>query len=128
LIDISPEPVKKMQEKFVNEINKEIKIILGNFFTLQQSFDLIVEQTFFCAIDPKLRQKYADKMYELLKVGGKLVGVMFNRAFYDGPPFSGTKEEYELLFANKFKIKTLEKCYNSILKRKDTEVFIILQK
>lgn len=128
LIDISPVPVERLQEKLANHINKEIKIILGNFFELNQSFDLIVEQTFFCAIDPTLRQKYADKMYELLKVGGKLMGVMFNCAFEAGPPFGGSKEEYELLFAEKFSIKTLEICYNSIEKRKGNEVFILLQK
>ncbi len=128
LIDISPVPIKNMQEKFVSHLNKEINIILGDFFALHQTFDLIIEQTFFCAIDPLLRQQYANKMYELLKVGGKLVGVLFNREFEAGPPFSGSKEEYQLLFAKKFNIKTLEKCYNSIEKRKDTEVFIILKK
>lgn len=127
LIDISPIPVKNLQEKFAVQLNKEIKIILGNFFELNQSFDLIVEQTFFCAIDPSLRQLYADKMYELLKVGGKLIGVMFNCSFEDGPPFGGSIEEYKLLFAQKFSIKTLETCYNSIEKRKGNEVFIILQ-
>ncbi len=128
LIDISPIPVKNLQEKFAVHLNKEIKIILGDFFALNQSFDLIVEQTFFCAIDPSLRQKYKDKMYELLKVGGKLVGVMFNCAFEAGPPFGGSIEEYKLLFSQKFAIKTLKTCYNSIEKRSGNEVFIILQK
>jgi methyl halide transferase len=128
LIDISPVPVKRLQEKFASHLHKEIKIILGDFFALNHSFDLIVEQTFFCAIDLSLRQQYANKMYELLKVGGKLVGVMFNCAFEVSPPFGGSKEEYELLFAQKFTIKTLDTCYNSIEKRSGNEVFVILQK
>jgi methyl halide transferase len=128
LIDISPVPVKLLQDKFANHLNKEIKIILGDFFALNHSFDLIVEQTFFCAIDPSLRQQYANKMYELLKVGGKLVGVMFNCAFEAGPPFGGSKEEYKLLFAQKFTIMILDSCYNSIEKRSGNEVFIMLQK
>ena len=38
-------------------------------------------QTFFCAIDPSDRKKYADKIYTLLKENGKLAGVLFNHEF-----------------------------------------------
>ena len=128
LLDISPSLVEKLNNTFSASSNKPIKIICGDFFELQQSFDLIIEQTFFCAIDPTLRPNYADKMHQLIKTNGKLVGVFFNRTFEGGPPFSGSKAEYERIFENKFKIKTIENCYNSIGSRKDTELFVILQK
>ena len=89
---------------------------------------MIIEQTFFCALNPALRKDYVDRMYELLKPGGKLVGVLFNRSFEGGPPFGGSKEEYKELFDEKFVIKKMEDCYNSIEPRKDAEVFIILAK
>ena len=38
------------------------QLILGDFFSLNETFDLIIEQTFFCAINPELRGKYAAKM------------------------------------------------------------------
>ena len=128
LIDISPLPVDKLKKQFAAFLNKEINIICGDFFTLNQTFDLIVEQTFFCAIDPSLRTDYANKMHELLNVNGKLVGVFFNRTFDAGPPFSGSKTEYNLLFKNKFKIKTMEDCNNSIGPRNGSELFVILKK
>ena len=35
--------------------------ISTDFFEINQKFDLIIEQTFFCALDPKLRDNYAKK-------------------------------------------------------------------
>jgi hypothetical protein len=68
-------------------------------------------------------------MQELLAVNGKLVGVLFNRHFEEqGPPFGGTKDEYEPMFAQYFNFKTFEPCYNSFSRRKDTELFINLVK
>lgn len=100
------------------------QIIIGDFFELQDQFDLIVEQTFFCALDPAMRSKYVEKMAELLKPGDKLVGVLFNRPFEGGPPFGGNGEEYENLFKNFFYFKTFETAYNSIAPRAGTELFI----
>ena len=128
LIDISPLPVDKLKKQYSAFLNKEIHIICGDFFALNQTFDLIVEQTFFCAIDPSLRTDYANKMPELLNANGKLTGVFFNRTFDAGPPFSGSKTEYNLLFKNKFQIRTMDECFNSINPRKGSELFVILQK
>lgn len=128
LIDISPVLVNKLKKQFSDFLYKEINIICGDFFTLNQTFDLVVEQTFFCAIDPLLRINYANKMHELLNENGKLIGVFFNRTFDAGPPYSGSKAEYHLLFKDKFQIKTMDECYNSINPRKGSELFVILQK
>jgi SAM-dependent methyltransferase len=128
LIDISPFPVNRLKEKFASCLGKQIHIICADFFELTPSFDLIIEQTFFCALDPILRNQYAEKMFESLKPGGKLVGVFFNTEFDAGPPFSGSKQEYEELFSKKFEIKVLTECYNSILPRSGKEVFIQLER
>ena len=128
LIDISPTLTKRLGKKFNTYNKKQLTIITGNFFDLKGQFDLIIEQTFFCALNPALRKDYVDRMYELLKPGGKLVGVLFNRSFEGGPPFGGSKEEYKELFDEKLVIKKMEDCYNSIELRKDAEVFIILAK
>ncbi len=122
LIDIAPNLVEKLQMKFGQ--NPLIKIIAGDFFTLFNSFDLIVEQTFFCALDPIFREKYVQKIHSLLKPQGKLVGLLFNRDFEGGPPFGGTKIEYAALFTKDFILKTFELCNNSHVKRKDSELFI----
>ena len=105
------------------------QLILGDFFDLKDSFDLIIEQTFFCAIDPNLRPKYVLKMKELLREKGKLVGLLFNAPlFTNRPPFGGSKKEYLNYFKNDFKIKTFEKCHNSVKSRQGRELFINIEK
>ncbi|MFM9909416.1 MAG: methyltransferase [Chitinophagaceae bacterium] len=128
LIDIAPLLTQELENKFAGNVNKQLTIITGDFFELQQSYDLILEQTFFCALDPALRKKYVTQMHGLLKPEGKLVGVLFNRAFEGGPPFGGTLHEYLDLFKEYFIIETMEPCYNSIPPRAGQEVFIQLKK
>ena len=127
VIDIAPALTEQLKEKYKG--NPHIKIILGDFFKQQGQYDLILEQTFFCAIDPSLRHDYVAKMPELLAPNGKLVGVLFNRRFEEqGPPFGGTQKEYEPMFAKNFIFKTFQPCYNSFIKRKNSELFINLLK
>jgi methyl halide transferase len=94
LIDISAVLCNNLEQKLQPYLSSGLKIICADFFELQGQYDLIIEQTFFCALDPSLRKAYADKMYQLLKPGGKLVGVLFNRSFEGGPPFGGSENEY----------------------------------
>ena len=127
VIDIAPVLVSHLKEKYKS--NQNIKIILGDFFKHKGEYDLILEQTFFCAINPLLRKDYVAKMQALLAPGGKLVGVLFNRRFEEqGPPFGGTQIEYEPMFAKNFVFKTFEPCYNSFSKRKNSELFVNLVK
>jgi len=93
-----------------------------------EKYDLILEQTFFCALNPSLRKTYFEKTSSLLKLGGKLVGVLFDDVLNtDMPPFGGNKEEYLSYIGPSFKIKVLEPCYNSIKPRAGRELFIILE-
>lgn len=105
------------------------QLICDDFFNLNQTFSLIIEQTFFCAIDPKLRDTYVSKVYNLLNENGKIVGLFFNFPLTkDGPPFGGSIQEYEDRFKANFKIKTLETAYNSIQPRANKELFFIFEK
>jgi len=105
------------------------QLIHANFFSINKRFDLVIEQTFFCAINPSLRDKYAAKMHELLVENGKLVGVLFEAPLNDThPPFGGNKQEYITYFSGYFQIKKMESCYNSMTSRKNKELFIHLIK
>jgi len=127
LIDISEIVVNNIKNKFQN--NPNIEVIHQDFFKLEGEFDLILEQTFFCALDPKLRHNYSKKINELLSDEGKLVGVLFNRNFENqSPPFGGNKTEYDTYFKDYFDYKTIEDCYNSIPPRAGNELFINLKK
>ena len=128
LVDISPLLVEAISRKFKLALGKKIQVICDDFFNIDQKYDLILEQTFFCALNPSLRKKYTDKMFSLLKPGGKIAGLLFNRSFPGGPPFGGNDVEYRKLFKEKFSIRVMEPCYNSIPSRAGTELFIILEK
>ena len=105
------------------------QLIQGDFFDMEDSFDFIVEQTFFCAIDPSLRADYVVKMNSLLKPKGTLVGVLFNAPLNkEKPPFGGNKAAYMEQFKRFFEIQKMEACYNSFGNRKGRELFIILGK
>lgn len=126
LIDIAPKVVEILKNKFRND--PQIKVVLGDFFEQQGQYDLMLEQTFFCAIPPSMRKSYAKKSAELLNTKGKIVGVMFNTIFEkQGPPFGGKISEYLDIFEPYFNIKKMEDCYNSIPPRKGIEAFVELE-
>jgi len=128
LVDIAPAAVETVSTKLKDFLGKQLHIICGDFFELQDKFDLIIEQTFFCALGPALRKAYANKMFDLLKDDGKLAGVLFNKNFEGGPPFGGSKAEYEQLFTTSFEFIKMEDCRNSIAPRAGSELFFILKK
>ncbi len=129
VIDISPLFVENLRKKFAADLGKRINVIEGDFFELKGKYDLVLEQTFFCALEPKLRMKYVWKMDELLSKGGRLVGLLFDKVFDKaGPPFGGSKAEYEMLFSPYFNIHTMATCHNSHPKRAGAELFINLIK
>ena len=106
-------------------------LLVGDFFALplQAEFDLVLEQTFFCAIDPQLRPRYVEKMHSILRPAGRLAGVLFAKPFpFQGPPFGGTKAEYESLFNAHFTILQLDITTHSIPPRQGNELFVELLK
>jgi thiopurine S-methyltransferase len=105
------------------------QLLCEDFFGHSRQYDLILEQTFFCAIDPSLRAQYAEHMFSLLRTGGKLVGLLFNdKLNNDKPPFGGSAEEYEEYFKPWFSFRHFGTAYNSISPRAGRELFITLVK
>ena len=127
VVDISSIPLKNFAKRAPSFPKKNL--LHSDFFELGDTFDLILEQTFFCALEPSLREEYVNKMHKLLKPNGKLVGLLFNIPLNDDkPPFGGNKVEYRSLFKEKFKIETMEVAYNSIPQRAGNELFFMLSK
>ncbi len=127
VLDISPLAIQKVQEKAA--AYGKLQAVCDDFFTHTGVYDRVLEQTFFCALDPRLRPSYVNKMGKLLRPGGTLAGVLFASGFTEpGPPFGGTAEEYRELFSPLFNIRTLAPCYNSIPPRAGNELFLIAAK
>lgn len=127
VVDISSIPLKNLSERI--PLFPKKNLLHSDFFELEETFDLILEQTFFCALEPSLRKDYIIKMSELLKPKGKLVGVLFNIPLNnEKPPFGGNRNEYISLFEEKFKIEKMETAYNSIPQRAENELFLKMVK
>lgn len=126
VIDIAEQPLESIKKRNPRYTKNFIQ---DDFFNLNKTFDLVIEQTFFCALNPELRAKYVKQMHSLLEENGKIVGLFFDFPLTEaGPPFGGSKKEYLNLFSKKFNIKTLERAHNSIKPRKDKELFFIFEK
>lgn len=123
VLDISTLPLEHLKER-VPDFPQE-QLIHSDFFDHYGEYDLIIEQTFFCALNPELRPNYVGKAAKLLKPGGKLVGLLFQVPMNsDRPPFGGSREEYLSLFSEHFGISNMETAYNSIAPRMGSELFV----
>ncbi len=125
LIDISPTAVERLRKKFDGV--DAVKLICADFFAHNQpeTYDLMIEQTFFCALNPDKRENYAGQAAKLLKPGGKIAGLLFGVEFaFDGPPFGGIRDEYENIFSKHFHIQRMDTAQNSIKPRQGNELFI----
>lgn len=126
-LDYLPEAInsfKKLHPDFPKK-----RILNEDFFKHRGNYDLIIELAFFTSIIPERREELAKKMYDLLNLGGKYVGLFFNHEFkLNHPPYGAIKETYLELIKDLFEVKTFEPAYNSIKARKDRELFFIFKK
>ncbi len=131
VLDIAATPLENLKKR-IPDFPKE-QLIAQDFFKHKDTYDLIIEQTFFCSFPPvKMnRTKYATKMAALLSERGKLVGVFFDIPLTDDVekrPFGGSLREYRTYFQPYFNLHVFEPCHNSMADRMDQEIFAILQK
>lgn len=125
MVDISKTALTNLQTRIPNF--PENQLLNNDFFKITLKFDLIIEQTFFCALNPNLRTTYVSKMKSLLEKDGKLVGLLFDaKLFKNRPPFGGSKKEYLTYFEPYFVVKVFDKCHNSIKSRMQRELFVKL--
>ncbi|MDA9555084.1 TPMT family class I SAM-dependent methyltransferase [Pelobium sp.] len=129
VVDFASAPLEQLKEKLANVNEHHYHLIKDDFFNHKGQYDLMIEQTFFCAINPNKRPDYVQHAHQLLKPKGKIVGLLFNRIFpFEGPPFGGEKSEYLNLFDSKFAIELMDEAYNSVAPRQGSELFIKLIK
>lgn len=127
LLDISSVLVERLKKRFEGQA---IRVLHDDFFRHSGSYDLLLEQTFFCAIAPSLRPDYVRQAWHLLRPGGKIAGVLFNEniGYDDRPPFRGSEAAYRTLFTPYFLIHRLEDSTDSIGPRMGNELFIVMER
>ncbi len=127
VLDIAPTPLQNLKSAIGTW--DQVQLIQADFFEHCGVYDLILEQTFFCALEVRFRESYAKQMQQLLSKKGILAGVLFDfTEKRETPPYGGSREEYEQLFSPCFQIKHLERCYQSEPERAGKELFIELIK
>ena len=108
------------------------RVIQSDFFELDSthdaSYDLMLEQTFFCAIHPRDRERYVETARRILRPGGLLAGVFYETGEAGGPPYNTTQDHIREHFSGSFEIVRLEKCDHSHERRAGREVLAILKK
>lgn len=83
------------------------RVVQGDFFKhdfSSQLFDVIYERTFLCALPPDLWPAYVKRMAQLLRPGGKLVGIFFYGQQSDPPPYPLNDEKASALFGERFSL------------------------
>ena len=106
-IDISQTAISKA--KAIEVVNNE-SYRVADFFNLpeyySQSFDWVVEHTFFCAIAPDLRQSYVENLVNMLRPKGYYLAVFFlkdpSQIDSESPPYKICREAVEKYFGKNF--------------------------
>jgi methyl halide transferase len=130
-VDYSHGAIKLIKSAF--EKNKfSGEVLQQDFFELDckynESFGLMLEHTFFCAINPNMRQLYIETAKRILKPGGYLVGLFYETNEDGGPPFNTHKEDIEKYFSSSFNIESLTKTTHSAEQRLEKEWLAVLKK
>lgn len=129
ILDYAAEPLERVHQPHKDAVGERLHLVQDDFFRHEGEYDLILEQTFFCALKPWQRPDYVHKMHRLLAPEGKLAGVLFQIPLYeDHPPFGGSREEYLTYFLPLFLVLHMETATNSIEPRQGNELFIELEK
>ena len=119
-------------EKALKKKNLSGEVLRQDFFELDSyyndEFDLMVENTFFCAINPSMRKKYVLTAGRILKSGALLVGLFYETDKKGGPPFNTRKSDIEEHFSARFAIEVLSKTPHSAEQRQGKEWLAIFKK
>ncbi|MDP1580842.1 MAG: methyltransferase domain-containing protein [Candidatus Didemnitutus sp.] len=102
-LDFAPAAVARARANLGPDLGT--RVLLGDFFQhpfAPQSFDFVYERTFFCAIPPSLRAAYVQRMIELLRPAGVLVGLFYHGDERDGPPYQLNESDHATFFPPHF--------------------------
>jgi len=130
-VDYTEGAVTTLGER-LREQNIQAQVLRQSFFDLDTShdkqYDMMLEQTFFCAIHPDQRADYVATASRILKQGGRLFGLFYETGEEGGPPFNTTEQNIHDQFSDRFRVFSLEKCDHSIERRQGKEWLAILEK
>lgn len=87
-LDIAPTALEALEQD-LRPCKLEAELVVADALTWMphQGFDLIYEQTCFCALDPVHWPTYAQQLARWLKPGGRLLAAFMQTGAEGGPPY-----------------------------------------
>lgn len=126
-VDMSPDAIKGARSLYADRY-PQITWIEADLFKLShehhQAYDLVFEQTCYCAINPTLRDELILKWRQFLANQGHLLGVFFAMEKKQGPPFGGTEWELRERLKKHFQFIFWGRWNKSIDRRNGKELLI----
>ena len=132
-VDFAPAAVQKLQRK-AKRSKVSMEILGQDMFALREekrhSFDLVLEYTTYCAIDPRRRDEYVSLIVDLLKPEGRLIALFFpmDQDPAIGPPFGVRYPEVRERFGHHFHFAREEWPNHSVKTRRFREYFVIMER
>jgi methyl halide transferase len=108
------------------ETNPRLRLLQADLFTLGEThagqFDLVVEYTCVCAIDPMRRAELVDTTHRMLAPGGHALMLLFPvDGRPGGPPFAIDVDEWKALMSSHFDLTFEVTPENSVKPRRGRE-------
>ncbi len=133
-VDFAFSAIKNMRQ-MAEILAVELDLLHSDIFNIGKSyhdaFDIVLEYTCYCAIDPGRRIDYINLVDRILKPEGRLVALFFpldKELNDDGPPFGVNLNSTLNMFSKKFTLNKKEIPNLSIKRRIGREMFVILNK
>ena len=133
-VDFAPSAINYL-EKLCKKNNIKVNAVQSDIFSLgkyyDNYFDYIIEQTCFCAIDPRRRKEYERLVFRILKTAGNLIGLWYplDKAIEDGgPPWGVSRSNLKNIFEKRWIVTKELFSELSVKKRKQREKLIIFKK
>lgn len=129
-VDFSRDAIERGRNKYSHL--EQLHFFESNIFNLpadwNQSFDLVIEHTCYCAIPPEQRNELIKVYRRVLHEEGKLMGVFFTMEKRSGPPFGATEWEIRKRTQDHFQYLFWGRLRNSIPNRLGRELFVLARK
>jgi SAM-dependent methyltransferase len=132
-IDFAPSAVQSTFQKFqpTGLAGSKGFLLERDFFNIHEYdgyYDYVFENAFFPAIDPIRRRTYVYTIADLLKPGGKLIGLWLLVDGKGGPPFAVSRHDIYELFDEHFNIEIAYTPNDSVPARKNAELLTVMVK
>lgn len=130
LVDVSAEAISKAKQTYGHYTN--LTFIHADLFDLPHEmygqFDILIEHTCYCAINPSLRSDLVKQWRRLLHDKGFLFAIFFIMPKRNGPPFGGSEFEIKERLKSDFQFIIWQRFRQSVKSRSGRELLVYAQK